>query len=180
VRVHRDRVVQPDGVESSYTVIEEPAGAVMVVAVTDDGRIVFLRQHRHPVDSVTIELPAGEVPVGVDPLEQARRELNDETGVSASTFTMLGRVATWPARLRRWSDVVLARGLDGTGLSHLGQDGDEAIEEALLIEPGRVRQLVAEGSILDASTLSALTLYWKHDPLDRRGPPSRRARHPNT
>lgn len=64
IRVLEDDVVQPDGTPSAYTVIEERCGAVSVVAVDDQDRVVLVRQHRYPIDAITLEVPAGEVPDG--------------------------------------------------------------------------------------------------------------------
>ena len=108
IRVLEDDVLQPDGSVCPYTVIEERLGAVAVIAVDDDNRIALVRQHRYPIDATTLEVPAGEVALGGDPIEQARRELAEETGILAGRLRVIGRFAPWPARVRRYCDVVLA------------------------------------------------------------------------
>ena len=159
LRVLEDAVVQPDGYESSYTVVEMQTGAVVVVPVTDDHRLVLIRQHRYPIDEVLLELPAGELPNGSDPLEQARHELLEETGITATHVKLIGQFAPWPARVRRRTLIALATGLDLEGLAFHRQSGDESIEEIRLCEAAEVRALLARGEILDGPTLCALAVY---------------------
>lgn len=160
LRVLEDTVLQPDGSSSQYTVIEEASSAVVVVPVADDGRLLLVWQHRYPIDAVTLEVPAGEVPPHVDPLVQAQRELSEEAGVTADRVAFLGRFAAWPSRLRRWSTVVLASGLDLSQLATSGQDRSEAIEEVVLMGSSELRGMIASGDVIDGPTLCALNLYW--------------------
>jgi ADP-ribose pyrophosphatase len=160
IRVLEDVVVQPDGRTSSYTVVEERYGAVVIVPVADDGRVVLTRQHRYPIDAVTLEVPSGEVPEGRSTIEQARRELAEETGIQAARLEELGVFAPWPARLRRRSLVVLATELNLSGMTIDGQAGDEAIQEIRLCSRKDLRDLIAAGVIMDGNTLSSLSLYW--------------------
>jgi 8-oxo-dGTP pyrophosphatase MutT (NUDIX family) len=163
--VLEDRVVQPDGTEGSYTVVEERAGAVLIVAVDDAQRVVLVRQHRYPIEALLWEVPGGEVPVGVDPLVRARQELREETGIVAEQVQFLGKFAPWPARLRRCSVVALATGLDVSSLSVLGQERDESIQEVRWYTRVELVELIASGDILDANTLCSLALHWAASPL---------------
>lgn len=167
IRVLEDRVLQPDGSASSYTVVEELAGAVVIVAVDERDRVVLLRQHRYPIDAVTLEVPGGDVPFGQDPLVQARKELRDEAGIDAGRIDVLGRFAPWPARVRRWSLAVRATELDLSHLAVDGQDGDESIHDVRLYTRAEVGELTATGEIVDANTLCCLSLYWARFPSDQ-------------
>src|SRR5690554_6286797 len=80
--VRRDRVRLPDGGESVREYIRHP-GAVVVIAVHDDGAIVFERQFRYPLRRAFLELPAGKIEPGEDIECCARRELREETGFEA-------------------------------------------------------------------------------------------------
>jgi len=162
LRVLEDEVIQPDGARASYFVVEERQGAVIVVAVADDGRIAFVRQHRYPIDTVTLELPAGEVPEGANAIEQARAELGEETGIVAGELEVIGRFPPWPARARRWSEVVLASHLDLHGLGLKRQAGDESIEDVVLLGPGDLGPMIRSGNVVDGSSLAALQLYSAH------------------
>ncbi len=74
-----DRVLLPNGGEAFREVVRHP-GAVVVLPLLPDGRVVFVRQHRYPTDEVLIELPAGKLDSGEEPSVCAGRELEEETG----------------------------------------------------------------------------------------------------
>ena len=78
VSINRDKVRLPNGNESQRIVIRHP-GAACVLAVTDEGKVVLVRQWRYAADIATIELPAGKLDAGEDPAECALRELAEET-----------------------------------------------------------------------------------------------------
>jgi ADP-ribose pyrophosphatase len=130
------------------------------VAVDHQGRIALVRQHRYAIDADTLELPAGEVPDGADPIEQAHRELVEETGILARRLDQLGTFAPWPARLQRRCEVVLARDLDVSSLDIEGQEANESIHEVGLYTPTAIQKAITTGEIFDGTTLSALSLYW--------------------
>lgn len=80
--ISRLNVELPDGREAVRDVVRH-CGAVAVVALTDDGRICLVRQYRTAIDRVTVEIPAGKLDPGEDPLDCAHRELLEETGYTA-------------------------------------------------------------------------------------------------
>lgn len=92
-----DEVRLPDGAEISYGVLES-GGFVAVVAVTEEGNVLFVRQWRQPVGGVTLELPGGGVEAGEEPAEAARKELSEETGYEAEGLEHLVSVYTSPGR----------------------------------------------------------------------------------
>jgi ADP-ribose pyrophosphatase len=88
----REDVIRfPDGAEAVYTVLNNPDSA-FVVPYFDNGDTVLVRQWRHAWDESSWEVPAGTSNEGEDPLECARRELAEETGLVASRYTSLGIV----------------------------------------------------------------------------------------
>lgn len=89
LRVQRDEVRLPDGQQAAREYVLHP-GAVMIVAVLPDGRLVVERQYRHPVKRVMIEFPAGKLDPGEGGLRCAQRELLEETGYSASRWARAG------------------------------------------------------------------------------------------
>jgi ADP-ribose pyrophosphatase len=159
ITVFVDEVTQPDGRTSAYTVIEEKAEAVAIVAVDTDSRLALIRQHRYPPNICSFEVPSGEVPKGADSIEVARRELLEETGIRAERLEQLGRVAPWPARLRGWVEVVLATDLDLSEIGVQNQLGDESIQAVKMFNPAEIRHLIKCGDVVHGATLSALTLY---------------------
>jgi len=88
----REDVIRfPDGAEAVYTVLANPDSA-FVVPYFDNGDTVLVRQWRHAWDESSWEVPAGTFNAGEDPLECARRELGEETGLVAARYTSLGTV----------------------------------------------------------------------------------------
>ena len=77
--VHRLEVELPNGHRSARDIVRHP-GAAAVVALTESGKIVLVRQYRTAIDRVTVEIPAGKLDPGEDPLDCAKRELHEETG----------------------------------------------------------------------------------------------------
>lgn len=111
----RDTVALPDGAVTSREYIRHP-GAVMVIpllvdAVTSDVRLVLERQYRHPVGRVMIEFPAGKLDPGEDLQLCAQRELQEETGYSATEWAHAGVLHPLIAYSTEFIDIWFARGL---------------------------------------------------------------------
>lgn len=90
-RVLRDRVRLPDGREAVREYVRHP-GAVAIVPVHEDGRVLLVRQHRYPLGRDFLEVPAGKLERAESHLETARRELAEETGCSAREWRRLGLI----------------------------------------------------------------------------------------
>ena len=108
--LREDQLRLPDGSQGAYTVIERP-GAVWIVPVAPDGRIILIRNYRHTVDEWLWEVPAGGLKPGVDPEEMARRELREEIGGSARSFEFVMRFYTVPGMSDEVGYIFLARGV---------------------------------------------------------------------
>ena len=111
VRLRRDRVQMPDGEQVDREVLEHP-GAVAVLPLDDAGRVLMIRQYRHPVSRLLWEIPAGLRDVAGEPLlHAAQRELAEETGYRAGSWHVLADVFTSPGISTERVRVFLARGL---------------------------------------------------------------------
>ena len=153
-----DRVRLPNGAEAFREVIRPP-GAVVVMPVLGDGRVIIVRQYRHPTGELLLELPAGKLDPGESPAVCARRELEEETGWRAGTLIDLGWFYTTPG----FSDEVLhafaASGLDAAPGHH--PDPDEAIE-IVTMTVDEVLAACRTGGIRDSKTIATMLLSQLH------------------
>ena len=135
-------------------------GGVAVVAVTDEGKVLMVRQYRHAVGEVLLEIPAGTLDPRGDgtepPDEAARRELAEETGYEAASWRKLGLFYTAPGFTTEAMHLYLARDLrpiDG----YVGPEADERLQLESLPVDWALR-LAEDGEIRDAKTL--VGLFW--------------------
>lgn len=110
LEVHRDEVVLPDGSAATREYIRHP-GAVAVVPLLDDGRVVLVRQYRYPIDRSIVEFPAGKRDAGEATLECARRELLEETGYRAREWAFACEIHNAAAYSSESIWIYFARGL---------------------------------------------------------------------
>lgn len=146
--VDRLRVELPDGRVAIRDVVRHP-GAVAVVALTEDGRICLVRQYRTALGRVTVEIPAGKLAPGEDPLECATRELLEETGMSAEKVAFLTTIATSDGFCDELIHIYMATGLT---FSRSEPDADEFINVDL-VPLEELVDAVLDGRIEDAKTV---------------------------
>ena len=147
-----DTVELPNG-ESAIREMCEHVGAVAVIALTDDGRVVMERQYRHPHGRVFLEIPAGKLnSKDENHLEAAARELREETGAVASELIFLSEIDTTPALIDEKIYLYLARGLS---FGERSLDDDEFLDVEL-IPLKELVEMVKDGTIKDAKTVIAI------------------------
>ena len=149
--VRRDRVRLPDGSEAQREYIVHP-GAVMVVPLLDDGRLVVERQWRHPLARVMLEFPAGKLDQGEAPLDCAIRELIEETGYRATEWARAGILHNAIAYSNEGIEGWFARGLT---LGERALDAGEFLDVAEM-SAERLAELAQRGELTDAKTLIGL------------------------
>lgn len=149
--VRRDEVRLPDGATAAREYIVHP-GAVMVVPLLDDGRLVVERQYRYPMGRAMLEFPAGKLEPGELPFKCAVRELTEETGYHAQEWARAGVMHNAIAYSTELIEVWFARGL-GVGPQHL--DAGEFVEVATASED-ELNAMVRSGELTDAKTLVGL------------------------
>lgn len=153
LKVHRDTVSLPDGKHTKREYIRHP-GAVVIIPVLDDGKILLERQYRYPNDRVFIELPAGKIDPGEDPLACAIRELEEETGYTASEWKFVSTIHNAIAYSDEHLDIYLARGLTA-GEAKL--DDGEFIE-TITTSVDEMLDWVRSGKITDVKTV--IGAFW--------------------
>lgn len=149
--VRRDQVRLPDGNPAQREYIIHP-GAVMVVPVLDDGRLVLERQWRHPLQRVMLEFPAGKLEPGEPPFDCAVRELAEETGYRAVEWARAGILHNAIAYSNEGIEVWFARGLS-LGERHL--DAGEFLD-VTTASAEELDALARRGELTDAKTLIGL------------------------
>lgn len=133
--------------------VEHP-GAAAVLALDDmRGEVVLVRQYRRPAGTVLLEVPAGKLDPGEEPLQCARRELREETGLAGEEWKQLTWFYPSPGFCDEKIYLFLARGLSRAAPA--AQDEDEHVETVML-PPGKARRLIETGEITDAKTIIAL------------------------
>jgi ADP-ribose pyrophosphatase len=151
LKVWRDRVSLPDGSEGGREYIRHP-GAVVVVAVLPDGRLLFERQFRYPLRRVFLELPAGKIDPGEDILDCARRELREETGYEAQQWRHVGVMHPCIGYSDERIEIFLA-----CGLRHVGHRWDEGeFLELLTLSVDEAEEAIHGGELTDGKSIAAL------------------------
>ena len=146
--------------EHEREIVEHP-GSVAIVAVDREERVTLVRQPREPARKKLLELPAGTLEEGEDPLATARRELEEETGQSGGEWRELAAFYTTPGFCRERMYLFVAEGVDS---GETRQEADEQIE-LVAVPVAELRVLVRE--LEDAKTIAGLLLYL--DERERRG-----------
>jgi ADP-ribose pyrophosphatase len=149
--VRRDTIVQHDGHTATREYIVHP-GAVMVVPILDDGRLVMERQFRYPLGRVLLEFPAGKLDPGESVARCAERELVEETGYTATEWARAGVLHNACAYSTEGIEIWFARGLRA-GTQQLDQG--ELIRLELLAE-AELDAMAGRGEVTDAKTLIGL------------------------
>ena len=149
--VRCDTVHLPDGKQATREYIVHP-GAVMVVPVLDDGRLVMVRQYRYPLSQVLLEFPAGKLDAGESVAECARRELAEETGCRASEWARACVIHNAAAYSTEGIEIWFARGLSR---------GEQALDageflDVCELDMAELDALASRGELTDVKTLIGL------------------------
>lgn len=148
-----DEVELPNGKTSTREIVKHP-GAVAILPITDDNKIVMVEQYRKPMDRVLIEIPAGKLEKGEEPAHTAVRELEEETGYECESLEWLISFYTSPGFADEIVHVYIAKGLskkkDAASL-----DEDEFVNVIEVTLEGAL-ELVKEQKVYDAKTAYAI------------------------
>ena len=151
LQVRRDTARLPDGSQTTREYVVHP-GAVMIIALLDDGRVVLERQYRYPVKSVMIEFPAGKLDPGEDSLACAQRELQEETGYSARQWARAGVLHPVISYSTEFIDIWFARELT---LGERRLDEGEFLD-VFTATPAELLAWCGSGHVTDAKTLTGM------------------------
>ncbi len=153
IKVTKDKVLCPNGLESIREVVHHNGGAAILVVV--DNKVLLEKQFRYPFDTVLYEIPAGKLEINEDPLEAAKRELEEETGFIANSIVSLGDVYPTVGFCNEVIKLYLTTDIkEGT----LNLDQDEIIDISF-IDIEEVDKMIMNNEIQDAKTICALYKY---------------------
>ncbi len=151
LKVRRDRVRLPNGREAAREYVVHP-GAVLVVPILADGRLVLERQFRYPVDRVMLEFPAGKIDPHEAPLATAQRELREEAGYTAGSWQRVGTIHPEVGYSTETIELYVA-----TDLKHVGAQLDEGeFLDIVLMTEGELLAAFDSGELTDGKTVAAL------------------------
>ena len=153
LKINKDRVRLPDGAESTREYTVHP-GAVAIIALLPDGKLVLERQFRYPLRRTFIELPAGKIDPGEDPLATAQRELKEETGYTANLWRHVTTIHPVISYSDERIEIYLAQELTLAGRK---LDPGEFLE-VFTATPAEALTWVREGKITDVKT--TIGLFW--------------------
>lgn len=161
IRLLVDEVELPNGKQAKREIVRHP-GAVAIIAITPEQRMVMVRQFRKPLEKTILEIPAGKLEKGEDPLACAKRELIEETGYRAEEMEFVSKFYTSPG----FADELLYiyKGLFLT-VGEAKPDHDEFVELVeLTLE--QAFEKIQSGEIIDAKTIFAV-YYWQNQILKK-------------
>jgi len=155
--IRQDKVRLPDGRTTKLDIVEH-IGSVVIVPVDDQGSMYFVRQYRHAARLDMLELPAGTLEPGEEPLVCAQREVREETGMASGNIREIGGFYLAPGYSTEFMHVYLA-----TELNHdpLEADADEFLSVEKISVAEAIR-LAESGGLPDAKSLAALLLARPH------------------
>lgn len=153
ISLYLEDVELPNGKEAKREIIKHP-GAVAILAITDENKIVMVEQFRKALDRTIVEIPAGKLEKGEEPAACARRELEEETGYECGSLELLNSFYTSPGFSDEIVHVYIARGLvKKENSAPLDEDEFIDLEELTLEEAIRY---IKDQKIFDAKTVFAV------------------------
>ncbi len=151
INLRCDDALLPNGKPCKREIVEHPGG-VTIAALTDNNELMFVRQFRYPYMNILLELPAGKLERGEDPLESGKRELLEEVGCSAEIYTFLGEFYPTCGYTDEIIYIYLAQGLK---FSKQSLDEDEFLNvEKIPLE--KAVEMVMNNEIPDGKTQAGI------------------------
>lgn len=144
LRLRKDTIELPDGTVVNDYFVRESRGFVIIFATTPDDRVILVRQYKHGAARVLLELPAGAIDPGEQPVQTARRELAEETGYEADSMELLRSFVTDPTNANTVAHLFIARNARKVRDQNLDVTEDIRVE---LVTVDQLRGLVRDGTI---------------------------------
>lgn len=153
IQVENVKVTLPNGNTAYRDIIRHP-GACAVVAMNDAHEIILIKQYRTAFDRIFIEIPAGKIDIGEDPLVCAKRELREETGYESDKFTFLCKIALAPGYSDEVIHLYLAENIRYEGI-RLDEDEFLSVDK---IDLSKAKKMVLDGEIENSIAMIAIMI----------------------
>ena len=154
VKLRVDTVSTPDGRETTREIVEH-SDCIAVVAIDADGNVLLVNQFRKAVEKELLEIPAGGIEDGEDPVTTVRREMQEETGYLPQKVERLGGFYSTPGYCTEYLHLYLATDLTPSPLYAEDTESIKLVRVPISQIPG----LIASGSICDAKSIAGLLIY---------------------
>ena len=154
VNIRVDTVEKARGKQTTREVVEH-SDCVAVVALDEQGSILLVRQFRHPVGKFLLEVPAGGIDPGEEPIDSVRRELQEEIGYLPRKIDKLGGFYATPGYGTEYLHCFVATELVPARL--VAEDTDDI--ELVRTSPDEIPRLIVSGEICDAKSIAALLMF---------------------
>jgi len=154
VNIRVDTVEKADGRKTTREVVEH-SDCIAVVAIDEQDNVLLVRQFRHAVDRFLLEIPAGGIDPGEEPIDSVRRELQEEIGYFPQKIDKLGGFYATPGYGTEYLYCFVATDLVPGRL--VAEDTDDI--ELVRVSPDEIPQLIASGEICDAKSIAALLMF---------------------
>jgi ADP-ribose pyrophosphatase len=154
VNIHVDTVEKAGGKKTTREVVEH-SNCIAVVAIDEHNNVLLVRQFRYPVDRFLLEIPAGGIDPGEEPIDSVRRELQEEIGYFPRKIDKLGGFYAIPGYGTEYLHCFLATDLVPGRL--LAEDTDDI--ELVRVSPDEIPRLIASGEICDSKSIAALLMF---------------------
>ncbi|MBO1003109.1 NUDIX hydrolase [Pseudogracilibacillus auburnensis] len=163
ISVQVDDVLLPDGNKSKREIVKHP-GAVAIIPVTSDGKIIFVEQYRKPLERSIIEIPAGKIEPNEDPTVTAIRELEEETGYTTKSIQHISSFYTSPGFADELIHLYYTEEL--IQLEEMVQGDEDEFIQLITLTLEEAEQYIVEKKIYDAKTILAIQ-YVKISRMDK-------------
>ncbi|MCG8540097.1 MAG: NUDIX hydrolase [Clostridia bacterium] len=151
INLRIDTVELPDQKYSKREIIEHP-GAVAVIPITDDNKILMVKQYRKSVEEYLLEIPAGKLEIGEEPLECAARELLEETGYKSNNIKYLFEIFPSPGFSNESISIFIANDL----IKDVAKPDEDEYIEVEEYEIGELINMIGQQKIKDAKTITSI------------------------
>ena len=165
LKLFEDEIIHPNGEPGIYTFVDAIPG--IIVIAEENGQIYFIKEYKYPIKQWIWNLVTGGINEGDDPLQRAKDELYEETGLKAYSWKNLGKSFMAPGIASTYQFVYLAQDLELNENTHRGE-GDEAISTIKKFSIPETKELIQNGELENGLALSALMRYFVY--LEKESP----------